>query len=150
MNVTAVEQELLLPEIISFGKALRDPEARGPYQELYAAVADGEVDDELLGHLGNVLEVGLQSGRLRRFYGADGEQALSRLFHRTPVGKRLSDEAKAVTEALTALEGNRLEDLKVSALGPGSYSLSVDTDRCQLTLRFDRGGVRVESVAIGV
>ena len=150
MNVTAVEQELLLPEIRTFAAALHDPAARSRYHELHDSVEDGEVDGELLGHLANVLEVGLQSGRLRRFYGADGEQALARIFQRTPAGKSLADSAKSVTEALTALEGQSIADIRISAVGPGSYGLTIDTDRCQISLRLDRSGVRVENLALGI
>jgi len=150
MRISATEQELLIPEITTFARALSDPAARARYEELRGAVEEGEVGDELAGHLGNVLEVGLQSGRLRRFYGADGEQALARLFHRTPAGAELSDAAKAVTKALTALHGQVIEEIRVSALGPGSYGLMIDTDRCQINLRLDRSGVRVENLAVGV
>lgn len=150
MKISATEQELLLPEITAFSRALRDPQAREPYDVLRAQVQEGEVDDELLPHLGNVLEIGLQSGRLRKLYGADGEQALSRLFHRTPTGAKLAEIAKSVTEALGALQGQVIEDVKVSALGPGTYGVTLDTDRCQLTMRMDRSGVRVENVAIGI
>ncbi len=150
MRINATEQELLIPEIATFAKALGDPAARARYEELRAAVEEGEVGDELIGHLGNVLEVGLQSGRLRRFYGADGEQALGRLFQRTPSGASLSEAAKAVTQALTALHGQTIEEIRVSALGPGSYGLMIDTDACQISLRLDRSGVRVENLAVGV
>jgi hypothetical protein len=150
MRISATEQELLIPEITTFARALSDPAARARYEELRLAVEEGEVGDELTGHLGNVLEVGLQSGRLRRFYGADGEQALARLFHRTPAGADLSEAAKAVTQALTALHGQVIEEIRVSALGPGSYGLMIDTDRCQINLRLDRSGVRVENLAVGV
>lgn len=150
MHINATEQELLIPEITMFAAALRDPAARARYEELRDAVREGEVGDELAGHLGNVLEVGLQSGRLRKFYGADGEQALARLFHRTPAGAALSDAARSVTEALTALHGQVVEEIRISALGPGSYGLTIDTDRCQITVRLDRGGVRVENLAVGV
>src|SRR5207245_3981574 len=138
MKIKAAEQELLIPEINAFAAALRDPAARARYEELGQAVAEGEVDDDLSGHLGNVLEIGLQSGRLRKFYGADGEQALARLFHRTPTGSKLAEVAKTVTEALSALQGQVIEEVKVSALGPGTYGLTLDTDRCQITMRMDR------------
>lgn len=150
MKISATEQELLVPEIMAFSRALRDPGARAPYDALRAEVEEGEVDDDLLPHLGNVLEIGLQSGRLRRFYGADGEQALSRLFHRTPVGSGLAEVARTVTEALRALQGQVIEEVKVSALGPGTYGITLDTDQCQITMRMDRSGVRVENVAIGI
>lgn len=150
MRINATEQELLVPEITLFAAALHDPAAHSRYEELRAAVEEGEVEEDLVGHLSNVLEIGLQSGRLRRFYGADGEQALAKLFHRTPAGAALADEARAVTQALSALHGQSLADIRVSALGPGSYGLMIDTDRCQINLRLDRSGVRVENVAVGI
>jgi hypothetical protein len=150
MRIKATEQEILEPEILSFRRALRDPDARAPYDTLLTEVHEGDVPDELLGHLGNVLEVGLQSGRLRKFYGADGEQALASLFRRTPRGAALSDAAKSVTEALTALQGQVINEINISALGPGTYGLSIDTDRCQISLRLDRSGVGVENVALGI
>lgn len=150
MRITAVEQELLIPEITGFAAVLHDPAARARYDELRAAVEVGEVGDNLAGHLANVLEVGLQSGRLRRAYGADGEQALARLFQRTPAGAALAADASAVSQALAALHGHVIEEVRIAAVGPGSYSLTIDTDRCQLSVRLDRGGVRVHNVEIGV
>lgn len=150
MRISAVEQELLAPEIAGFAAALHDPAARARYEALRAAVESGEVGDELAGHLANVLEVGLQSGRLRRLYGADGEQALTRLFQRTPAGAALTAQANAVSEALAALHGHVIEEVRIAAVGPGSYSLTIDTDRCQISVRLDRGGVRVHNVEIGV
>lgn len=150
MRIQATEQELLLPEILIFAQAAQDPTAQARYRELQAAVREGEVGDDLVGHLSNVLEIGLQSGRLRRMYGADGEQALVKLFHRTPAGAALSEEARAVTGALAALQGQRVEDIRISALGPGSYGLMIDTDRCQINVRLSRAGVSVENVAVGI
>lgn len=150
MKVTAVEQELLVPEITTFAGALHDPTARARYEHLRESVQDGEVEDELVGHLGNMLEIGLQSGRLRRFYGADGEAALARVFRRTPAGAAPVEAASAVTAALTALHGQTIEEIQISALGPGSYGLVIDTDRCQINLRFDRAGVRVDNLALGI
>ena len=150
MRIHAIEQELLVPEIRKFSRGLLDPEAMARYGNLLAAVEAGEVEDELLGYLSIVLEISLQSGRPRKLYGADGEQALARLFQRTPAGAALSDAAKSVSEALAGLQGQTLEDIKVSTLGPGSYGLMIDTDRCQINVRLDRTGVRVENMAIGL
>ncbi len=150
MKITAVEQELLAPEITTFAGALHDPTARARYRELHAAVVEGEVDDDLVGHLGNVLEIGLQSGRLRKFYGADGEAALARVYRRTPAGAGPVQAAQEITKALSGLRGQTIADLQISALGPGSYGLTIDTDRCQISVRIDRSGVRVDNVAIGI
>jgi hypothetical protein len=51
---------------------------------------------------------------------------------------------------MSALQGQTIADIKVSAIGPGSYGLMIDTDRCQISLRLDRSGVRVENLAVGV
>jgi hypothetical protein len=150
MRIGSTEQELLGPEIVMFARALHDPKVREKYEGLGEAVKEGEVPDDLVDYLGKVLEVGLQSGRLRKFYGADGEQALGRLFCRTPGGVALSERAKEVTQALSALHGQVIEEIEVSALGPGSYGLMIDTDQCQISMRLDRGGVNVENVAVGV
>jgi hypothetical protein len=150
MRIGATEQELLVPEIRKFARGLPDPEARARYESLLASVETGEVEDEQLGSLSIVLEISLQSNRLRKLYGADGEMCLARLFQRTPAGTALSDAARTVTEALAGLHGQTLEDIKVSTLGPGSYGLMIDTDRCQINVRLDRSGVRVENVAIGL
>ncbi|HLJ68284.1 MAG TPA: hypothetical protein VKX16_13075 [Chloroflexota bacterium] len=150
MRIQATEQELLVQEIAALGTVLRNPETRARYADLRAAIEAGDVPDELLGHLGNVLELGLQSGRLRKLYGADGEQALAHVFRRTPPGASLSEAASEVTKALSGIRGQTVEDITVSALGPGSYGVTIDTDRCQLTMRLDRAGVRIENVAIGL
>ncbi len=150
MRIGSTEQELLTQEINALAPLLRDQNARARYSALRDAVREGDVPEDLLGHLGNVLELGLQSGRLRALYGADGEQALTRLFHRTPAGASLQDEARSVSHALNGLQTQTIEEIRVSALGPGSYGLMIDTDRCQINIRLDRGGARVESVAVGV
>jgi hypothetical protein len=150
MRIDAVEGELLTPEIALLVKTLPDPAARERYTALLGAVQEGEVGDDLVGHLGTLLEISLESGRVRHFYGADGETALVKLFRRTPAGKALSDATSEVTDALRGLQGQTVETIDVAPLGPGAYSLTIDTDRCQITLQFDRRGVRVGSVAVGI
>ena len=150
MKIGATEQELVIQEIGALGVLLRNPETRARYAELRSAIEAGEVPDELLGHLGNVLELGLESGRIRNLYGADGEQALARVFQRTPAGSERAAGAREVTDALAGLRGQCIEDISISAVGPGSYGITIDTDRCQITLRLDRAGARVENVAVGI
>jgi len=150
VKLSSTEQALLLPEIAVFMAALHDPLARARYQELREQVEAGEIADDFLPRLATILEIGLQSGRIRQQYGADGEQELTRLFHRTPAGAALAAGAAAVTEALAALHSQVIDRIQVTVRGPGSYSLLIDTDRCQISISIDRGGVRVENVAIGV
>jgi hypothetical protein len=150
MRIEAVEGELLLPEIELFARSLHDEAARERYRELAKAVQDGEVPEERLPQLATLLQVSLESGRVRHFYGADGEQALIKLFRRTPAGRALSESTRAVTEGLAGLQGQAIESISLSTVGPGAYSLTIDTDRCELRLRVDRSGARIENVAIGI
>src|SRR5439155_18755928 len=50
-----------------------------------------------------LLELGLQTGRLRAVYGPGGEQAALRLFRKLPRGKELEASAREVTGALASL-----------------------------------------------
>jgi hypothetical protein len=150
LRLSAAEQELLAPEIRAFGAIHPDPAGRRRYEALARAIESGQVPGESLDDLARVLEIGLQSGRVRRVYGADGEMALGRIYQRTPRGAEATSAASAVTKALEALRGQVIDEVRVTALGPGAYSLLVDTQQCQITVRLDRNGVRVDSVALGV
>lgn len=150
MRVTAQEGELLAPEIALFARTVHDPTTAARYTALLESVREGEVPDDQLGTLGLLLEMALESGRLRHLYGADGETALAKVFRRTPTGAALSTSASAVTESLHALRGHTLEAVQVAAVGPGSYDLTIDTDRGQVVVRLSRGGAQVRAVAVGI
>src|SRR5207244_2577342 len=76
---------------------------------LIAAVGDGEIVEEEADALTELLELGLQTGRLRAVYGPGGEQAALRLFRKLPRGKELEASAREVTGALASLVGKPLE-----------------------------------------
>ncbi len=150
LRLSATEQELLGPEVRAFASVHPEQSGKRRYEALAEAIESGSVPDEHLDELARVLEIGLQSGRVRRVYGADGEVALGRIYQRTPRGSEASAAAAAVTRALEALKGQVIDEVKVTALGPGAYSILLDTRQCQITVRLDRSGVRVDSVALGV
>jgi hypothetical protein len=58
------------------------------------------------------------------------------------------DSAAEVTDALAALEGKTLEDVKVQFTGPGSYILTLGVDGLELSVRLDRAGARIHSVGV--
>jgi hypothetical protein len=95
-----------------------------------------------------MLELVLQTQRVRRQHGPDAEQALLRLFHRTPRGATLAQAAREVNAALEALRGQTLESLTFTPT-PRGHSLVIDTAHCSLTLAIDRAGVRVERIETG-
>jgi len=127
---------------------VHEPERRGRLADLVAAVQEGELGDEEAQALEELLELGLSSGRIRGLYGPEGEQAALKTFRRLPAGRALSDGASEVTEALSALEGRTLEQVKVQATGPGAWLVTLAVDGLELSVRLDRAGARLHSVGV--
>jgi hypothetical protein len=143
-------QELLLEELRAFAATVPADERPAGYADLVAAVEAGELPDAFLGAIGNLLEVGLQTGRIRHFHRAPGEQALLRLFGQTPNGQAHAQGVAEVNAALERLAGQEIESMRVVMRVPGTYLLQIGTDDCEMTLRFGPDGAGVESVAVGV
>jgi hypothetical protein len=125
-----------------------DPERRGRLGDLIAAVQDGELPEEEAQALEELLDLGLTSGRIRSVYGPEGEQAALKTYRRLPGGRALADSAAEVSDALSALAGKTLEDVKVQAAGPGSYLVTLAVDGLELSVRLDRAGARVHAVGV--
>ncbi len=94
------QREVLLEELAMLVVSLRDVETRAPWEELALGVDEGAVGEELLGRLEQILEMTLQTGRVRRVHGAESEQALLRLFHQTPLGAASRRATEAVNRTL--------------------------------------------------
>jgi hypothetical protein len=133
--------EVALGEAQAVLTLVHDPERRGRLADLVAAVQDGELGDADAQSLGELLELGLQTGRIRSVYGPEGEQAALKTYRRLPEGRALS-------AALAALAGRTLEDVKVQSTGPGSYLVTLAVDGLELSVRLDRAGARVHSVGV--
>jgi hypothetical protein len=128
--------------------AVQDEERRARLADLLAAVDEGEVEGDDAQALGELLELGLQTGRVRALYGPDGEQAALKVYRRLPVGRELGAAATDVNAALAQLEGRVVERVTVSALGPGAHSVTVATEGLELTIRLDRNGAGLGTVAV--
>jgi hypothetical protein len=128
--------------------AVRDDERRGRLADLVAAVDAGAVDGDDAQALGELLGLGLQTGRVRELYGPDGEQAALQVYRRLPVGRELGAAAKDVNAALAALEGRALEKVTVSAVGPGMHAVTIAADGLELSIRFGRNGATLGTVAL--
>lgn len=142
------EAAVLPGELEAFAHTVKDPEARARYLRLGAAARQGIVPAEEIGLLEALLELLLQSQRVRRRSGPAAEQTLLGLFERTPRGVELRRAARLVNQALEALRGQRLEALSF-APRPAGHRLLLDTDRCRLVLAIDWAGVRVERLEVG-
>jgi len=140
--------EVALGEAQAVLAMVQDETRRGRLADLIAAVADGEVADEDAEALGELLELGLQTGRVRAVYGPGGEQAALKVFRRLPKGKELGESAREVTDALAALVGRPLESVRIQAPAPGAFLLTLASEGLELSVRLDRQGARLTSVGI--
>jgi hypothetical protein len=52
-----------------------------------------------------------------------------------------------VTTALQALAGARIDSVKIAAVAPGAFTVSIEADGLEATVRLDGTGARVTSVA---
>ena len=125
---------------------VQDEERRGKLADLVAAIEDGEVEGDDAQALEEVLELGLQTGRVRALYGPGGEQAALGLFRRLPLGKEIAETTRELNEALSALEGRRIEKISVTPVGPGEYGVTVSTEDFEIALRLGKAGARVTSI----
>jgi hypothetical protein len=147
LALDAAQGEVVLREIEALSASL-PPDARGRYAQLVPAVTAGEVDEMLVPRLEEVLDLSLGTGRARRLHGAEGEQALLRLFRQTPRGLALARTVEGANRALSALAGQVIEGLSFTPRAPGAFRLEISTGTCQLTLEIDRSGVTVDSVEV--
>lgn len=148
LKIGEMEREILEEEVATFVESLRDPAARERYVPLEEAVRAGQVDEALLEPLERVLEIALQTGRVRRIHGPQAELALLQLFRRTGRGAAIRQAAETVNQALKVLEGHVIRQVSITPRTPGSYRLVIDTDRARLAVEMGAEGVRVENVAV--
>jgi hypothetical protein len=125
---------------------VRDDARRARLADVVAAVGEGRVGGDDAEALGELLELGLQTGRVRAVYGPGGEQAALGLFRRLPQGRSLADSTRDLNEALEGLSGRELDRVSVTAVGPGEYGVTIAADGFEIGLRLGRSGARVTTV----
>jgi hypothetical protein len=121
LELKPVEREVLAEEVLPFAATLKDPDARERYVDLGRSIEAGSVPRPLVPALEAMLELILQTRRLRQRHGPDAEQALTDLFYRTERGSGLREAAREVNTALEALRGHTIEKLSVTA-APGRHN----------------------------
>ena len=140
-------REVALAEVQTVQAMARDETMRGRLAELVAAVDEGEIGGDSAELLESVLELGLQTGRIRAYYGPGGEQAALSTLRKLPRGRVRADTARDVSAALEALAGARIEAVKITAVAPGAFSLAIEADGVQAAVRLDATGARLTSLA---
>jgi hypothetical protein len=150
LKLDPLQRDLLIPQIQAFLDATSDADAHASYTALKAAVESMAVSTEHQARLGTIVEVALQSGRIRRLFGPGAELSLNALFQKTPRGREMARSLQELNGTLANLKGNTVEEVSAVARGPGSWALTVKTSECQLVIRFERDGVRVESLEVAL
>lgn len=148
LALTADEQELALAETTAVLDAAVGPDYREQLLALTQAIGAGVLAPKHAATLERILELALQAGRIRAVYGPPGEHVALSLFRRLPGGAALTASAHEVSSALGALEGRTLQGATLTAVGPGSYTLSLATDEARISVRLDRQGARLASVEV--
>jgi hypothetical protein len=146
VRVNPEEAELARAETQAVLALIQDETRRGRLADLLAALAEGELGEEEAQALGELLELGLQSGRVRSLYGPGGELAALAVYRRLPAGRELAESAANLNAALRALAGKTIAQLTVRSVGPGEYGLSISADDVELDLRLGRAGARLATI----
>ena len=141
------EQAIARAEAQAVYELASEPGFRDDLAALLAAVGEGELGPAEAATLEPVLELALQVGRIRAVYGPGGQQAALRLYRRLPRGSELGSSAATVTAALSGLVGRRLDSVRVEATGPGSFALALSLEGADVSIRLDRQGARLTSLA---
>jgi hypothetical protein len=149
LKLERLHRDILAPQLDAFIAAAPDAAARAPYQALRAALETLEVPPELAARLGAVAELAITSGRARNAYGPGAELALWALFQKTPRGREIAASVAALNAAMRPLAGQTIESVSAIARAPGAYAIAVKTSQCELVIRFEPAGVRVESLEVG-
>ena len=148
ITLDTLQRDVLIPQVQAFLDATNDPQARDIYRALKSAVESLAVPAELQLRLGAIVEVALTSGRVRRLFGPAAELSLNALFLKTPRGREVAISLAELNKALASLKGQTVEQITTTQRNPGAYSLTLKTSGCQLVIRFEQSGVRVESLEV--
>ncbi len=148
ITLDTLQRDILIPQIQAFLDATTDPQAREVYLTLKTAIESQEVPADLQPRLGAIVEVALTSGRVRRLFGPAAELSLNALFLKTPRGREVAQSLAELNKALASLKGQMVEQISSTQRSPGAYSLTIRTSGCQIIIRFEQAGVRVESLEL--
>jgi hypothetical protein len=148
IELDSLQRDVLIPQIDAFLAATSDASAREVYEALKSAVVAMKIPAALQPRLGAIVEVALTSGRVRKLFGPGAELGLNALFVKTPRGQEIAASIGELNRALGELRGQTIEHITTTQRSPGAYSLTIKSDKCQIVIRFEPAGVRVESLEV--
>ena len=148
LQLTDEERELLQAELAALLPALSG-EWREAYQALADAVENNSIPPDLLPLIEGLTKLALETGRARRLYRAEGERILTDLFRKTPSGQELSKSLNEVNKALSILEGQTLQSVRVAMRTLGHFTVTVETEKAVITIAIRPDIVTVDSISVG-
>jgi hypothetical protein len=140
-------REVALAEAQTVLSMAQNDEMRARLGELVSDVDEGDVGEGSTELLESVLELGLQTGRIRAYYGPGGEQAALSTLRRLPRGRDRSESAREVSKALEALNGQQIDAVKIAAVAPGAFTVTIEAGGVEASVRLDTNGARLTSLA---
>ena len=63
------------------------------------------------------------------------------------LGRERSDSARDVTAALQALNGQTIDAVKIAAIAPGAFTITIEAGGVEASVRLDQNGARLTSLA---
>jgi hypothetical protein len=139
-------REVVLAEVQAVREHAGDDGMRQRLAELVSLVDDGDLTADAAELLESVLELGLHTGRIRAYYGPGGEQAALATLRGLPRGRERGESAAGVTKALATLAGAPLEAVRIAAVAPGAFTLSIEAGGVEANVRPAATGVRLTSL----
>jgi hypothetical protein len=139
LDLSQAEADVLANDARAFASALSDAVTRERYLVVAESAASASVPDELVPAVETMLELLFERGK------PSNPAVLQSVYAKTPRGRALTSAARDVTRALRALNGQVLQEVRVTA-APSRHTLVLETDRARVTVELDRAGARVTSL----
>ncbi len=140
MELTEEQKDLVLSEL------KRNPTTG---EKIVARVESGNLDDETVRVVDEVIKDGLESGGIHQRYGFGVESIAINLFKKLPSGSSLTEAIEQVNKALQSVKGMKINKISCSMTRYGIYRITLDLDTCTLTLDASKDGVRISSLELG-
>jgi hypothetical protein len=145
------EMEILKQEIgvLSAG-AISSKESTYLFNNLLSSINGKKIDKIQLQPFGQILELLLSTGVIRKNFSPVEEQKIFRLYLKTPQGKERKKNIDELNKSLKALQTQKIEGISFSIKSPGVYSISISTDKCELSMNVNKSGVYADKLELGI
>lgn len=149
MRISPDERDVVVAEARALAAELPPGEAGDSFARIAAAAEQGEIPDELVERVGQMLDISLATGRARAEHGAEGVRAMTAIWRRTPSGASADHDAGELNTALSALAGFPLDSVRVTPTGPGRSTVAISAGGHTVRLGADPSGIRLRSIDVG-